>query len=162
MIKNKDRNAVRIIELPACKMVWSGACPGSSETSENEKLRQFCEWWGAADALRRDRFFARDFMWYDREGQGYAWGLALTEGLEDTGGYEVIDFPGGLYAVANYSGDAADVCRSTAKWIGRSGCFTADAGREGMIHFINTPAAAEAMGYGQYDLYLPIRVKEEK
>ena len=168
MIKNKDRNAVRIIELPACKMVWSGVCPGSSETSENEALRRWGEWWPTQDALRRDRFYARDFMWFDHEAQGFAWGLALTEDLEDTGGYEVIDFPGGLYAVANYNcaegdGDVLAVYEGMKKWIEKSGCFCLDdgAGRNGMYHFINTPAAAEAMGYGQYDLYVPIRVKED-
>lgn len=163
MIKNKDRNTVRVIELPACKMVWSGVCPGDHSTAKNEKLRQFNAWWSARDAMRKDRFYARDFMWYDQERQGFAWGLALVDIPEDTGGYEIIDFPGGLYAVANYNGDAGAVYESMKKWIEKSGCFCLDegAGRHGMYHFINPPAAAAAMGYGQYDLYLPIRVKEE-
>ena len=167
MIKKKDRNAVRIIELPACKMVWSGVCPGDHSTAENEALRRFNEWWPTQDALRKDRFFARDFMWYDHKGQGFAWGLALAElptaadGSVDTNGYEIIDFPGGLYAVANYNGDASGTYQEMRKWVEKSGIFAMDdgAGRNGMYHCINAPEAAAAMGYGQYDLYLPIAVK---
>ena len=160
-IKARLRNQVRIVELPACKMVWSGVCPGDHSTAKNEALRCFSEWWSAQDKLRKDRFYARDFMWYDHAAQGFAWGLALTDVPEDTNGYEVIDFPGGLYAVANYNGDASVVYNDMKKWIDKSGCFAPDdgVGRYGMYHFINAPAAAAAMGYGQYDLYLPIRIK---
>lgn len=67
MINEKDRNAVRIIELPACKMIWSGVCKDGSNTSESPQLRRFNEWWSEQDKLRRDRFYARDFMWHDSE-----------------------------------------------------------------------------------------------
>ena len=163
MIRNKDRNAVRVIELPACKMVWSGVCPGDHSTDKNEKLRRFNAWWPALDALRKDRFYTRDFMWYDEAAKGFAWGLAITEAPEDAAGYETIGFPGGLYAVANYNGDAGAVYENAKKWIEKSGCFAMDdgAGRHVMWHHINPRGVPVAMGYFQYDIYVPIRVKED-
>ena len=108
MIAAENRNDVRIIELPACKMVWSGVCKDGSNTMESKQLKQFSEWWSAQDKLRSDRFYARDFMWYDHGGSGLAWGLAVSEVPADTDAFEVIDFPGGLYAVANYADNDAE------------------------------------------------------
>ena len=163
MINEKDRNAVRIIELPTCKMVWSGVCKDGSNTTESPQLKKFGEWWSAHDKLRSDRFYARDFMWHDSKEGGMAWGLAVIKIPDDTGGHEVFDFSGGLYAVANYSGDAGSTYMSIKKWIEESGCFAADNSdsRHFMWHFINPTIAAEAMGYGQYDFYFPIRIVEE-
>ena len=173
MIKGKARDAVRIIELPACKMVWSGICP-SSESKDDETIRRFSEWWPAQDELRRDRFYTRDFIWQDREANGFAWGLSITEipraadGSVDTGGWEVIDFPGGLFAVANYNCEegergAVAIYKSIKKWVEKSGCFAMDegAGRHIMWNcFGCSEAALAAMGYGQCDQYVPIRIKE--
>ncbi|MCL2106004.1 MAG: GyrI-like domain-containing protein [Oscillospiraceae bacterium] len=166
MIKNKDRNAVRIVELPACKMVWSGLCPDEKD----ETIRRFEKWWNAQDELRRDRFYTRDFMWYDQEAKSIAWGLAVTDPPADTGGFDVIDFPGGLYGVATYAGNGEDAekgalgaWRTIETWVKKSGCFAVDegAGRHTMWHCFNPQGALEAMGYGQCDQYVPIRVKEE-
>ena len=171
MIRNKDRNAVRIIELPACKMVWSGVCADGSNTGESEQLRRFNAWGSKQDKLRQDRFYARDFMWWDFETNGPAWGFAVTEIPKDTGGYAVIDFPGGLYAAVNYVSDMTEDAASTKnavsayesikKWVKKSGCFAMDEseGRRIMWQFINPQAAATAMGYSQQDMYVPIRIK---
>ena len=169
-IRAKALDTVRIIELPACKMVWSGICP-SSEPEDDETIRRFEQWWNAQDELRRDRFYARDFVWHDREANGFAWGLAVTEIPEDTGGWEVMDFPGGLFAVANYNcvGSPKEAVRkvvaiyeSIKKWVEKSGCFAMDegAGRHIMWNCFNSKAALAAMGYGQCDEYVPIRIKE--
>ena len=164
MIDEKDRNAVRIIELPACKMIWSGVCKDGANTMESPQLRKFNEWWTVQDKLRSDRFYARDFMWHDSYAGGMAWGLAVAKIPDDTGGYEVIDFPGGLYAVVNYSDNAEGAYMSIKKWIEESGCFVADnsASRHFMWHFISTEGAKDAMGYYQYDFYFPIRIQAEK
>ena len=166
MIPAENRNDVRIMELPACKMVWSGIC------TENEPLTRFNEWWTAPDALRKDRFFARDFMWWDEKTGGYAWGFAVPEmpaagsGM-DTGGYEIIDFPGGLYAVANFVDDDEEpgggikIYTVINAWVENSSCFKVDTSRYCLNHFIGTPTAKEAMGYGQQDLYVPIRIRED-
>ena len=163
MINEKDRNAVRIIELPACKMVWSGVYKDASNDADSSLLKRYEKWMTAQDALRRDRFYSRDFMWYDIGAGGLAWGLAVVKTPEDTGGYDVIDFPGGLYAVVNYAdNDAEGAHKHIQKWIEDSGCFASDdnANRHFMWHFISTEAAKAAMGYYQYDFYFPIRIVE--
>ena len=163
-IPAKARNQVRIIELPACKMVTSGVCP----SEECEQMQRFCAWWPAQDELRKDRFYGRDFLMWDFEEKGFAWGLALSEASADTGGWEVIDFPGGLFAMVNYNcveGErgAIDAYYGIKKWVEKSGCFAMDedAGRHDMWHGLCPKAAWDAMGYMQFDMYVPIRIKEE-
>ena len=164
MINEKDRNAVRIIELPTCKMIWSGVCTdGGSDDAKSAKLKRFNEWWSAHDKLRRDRFYSRDFMWYDTAAGGLAWGLAVAEIPADTGGYEVINFPGGLYAVANYAdNDAEGAYTNIKKWVEESCCFAPDEGRNHLWHGFSCCAETvqPVMGYYQYDFYFPIHVKE--
>jgi len=165
-IKLKAKSAVRIIELPTCKMVWSGI-----EPSENEKLHQFSEWWAPQDALRADRFYGRDFMWHDTDKNGFAWGYAVTEVPADTGGYEVIDFPGGLFAVATYAiegeyiKDAENIYYAIKKWVEKSGCFAVDEGAGRYVMWNSVPKSKEACdamaaaGYYQFDQYVPVRIK---
>ena len=114
--------------------------------------------------MRKDRFYGRDFLCWDGEAKGFVWCLALTEIPSDTGGYEVIDFPGGIFAVANYNGGAAEPAYlGIKKWVEKSGCFAMDEGkgRNVMWCCLNSKAAAAAMGYWQYDFFVPIRAKEE-
>jgi len=163
VISESARDAVRIVELPACTMVWSGVCPGSASTSTNERLRRFGEYWPALDEARRDRFYARDFMWYDDAAGGTAWGLAVADVPADTGGFDVIDFPGGLYAVATYSeGDAEGAYGKIKEWVEASGCFLPDESRHHLWQSFgrcSEPVSA-VMGYAQYDFYFPILTKE--
>jgi len=168
MINAEDRNKARIIELPTCEMVTSGICAGKEASSENGRLRRFEKWFAKQDALRKDRFYSRDFMWWDEKAGGSAWGLAVTDIPEDTGGFDIIDFPGGLYAVANFvddadaPGDVFTVVGMLNAWVDNSGCFEADPNRNYLNHFIGTRRAAESMGYHQQDIYMPIRIREEK
>ena len=144
-------------------MVWSGVCKGVINDAENAMLKRFEKWMTAQDALRRDRFYSRDFMWYDEAAGGLAWGLAVVKIPEDTEGYDVIDFSGGLYGVANYADNEVEGAYTHInKWVEESGCFIRDdkAKRHFMWHFISTEAAKAAMGYYQYDFYYPIRIAE--
>jgi len=59
----EKRNSVRVIELPACKMVWSGVAKDAFNESDSAVLKSFEKWMNGQDALRRDRFYSRDFMW---------------------------------------------------------------------------------------------------
>ena len=164
MIKTEDRNKVRIVELPSCKMVWSGVCPGSATTTTNDLLRKFNEYWPTLDKFRKDRFYARDFMWYDGAAGGMAWGLAVAVVPSETGGFDVIDFPGGLYAVANYADDDAEGTYSNIKkWVEESGCFIPDESRNQLWHSFGCCSApvSAIMGFSQYDFYFPIMVKGE-
>jgi len=148
-------------------MIWSGICP-SSESKDDETIMRFSEWFPAQDELRRDHFYTRDFVWHDTQAHGFAWGLAVTELPEDSGGWEVIDFPGGLFAVVNYNcvgGErgAIDAYYGIEKWVEKSGCFALDANEQRFcMGNITSPMELEkVMGYHQMDLYFPIRVKGE-
>lgn len=146
-------DGIRIIELPGAKMVTSG----------NEDLDGFDQWWSRVDRERKDRFFPRDFMWFDPETKSLVWSYALSDGVTDTGGYQTIDFPGGLYAVAiSKDGDDRDgerVYQSVKEWVQASGCFALDErpGRYTMFHVITSDAAFGVMGYRQLDLFVPIK-----
>ncbi|HWI52729.1 MAG TPA: GyrI-like domain-containing protein [Symbiobacteriaceae bacterium] len=146
-------DGIRIIELPSAKMVTSG----------DKDLNGFDQWWSRIDRERKDRFFPRDFMWFDRETKRPVWFYALPEGVSDTGGYETVDFPGGLYAVAiSKDGDDRDgerVYQLVKEWVQDSGCFALDEqpGRYTMFHVITSDTAFRAMGYRQLDLFIPIK-----
>ena len=92
---------VRLYELPACRMASSGL--SSIETG----MAGFDQWFSAVDRERADRFYPRDFMWYDEANRGMVWYYALPPGRQDAGPFAVVDFPGGLFAAA-VSVDAND------------------------------------------------------
>lgn len=145
---------IRIIKLPPARMVTSGS----------GDLDRFDAWWSQVDKERRDRFFPRDFMWYEEGAKRLVWFYALPDEMTDTGGYGVVHFPGGLYAVAvSRDEDDADgerVYAGVKEWIRTSGIFALDEqpGRYTMFHVITPPEAFAAMGYRQLDLFVPVRV----
>ena len=153
----------RIVELPRSKMVSSGCSTEENPFADGSRLMRFNDWWMAVDAQRVDPFFPRDFMWYDRENGGLVWYYAVTDAPGDTGGFEVIDFPGGLYAAAvSRDGDDEDgnrVFNEVIQWIKQSGCFELNMvpGHYDMFHVITPKAAAEAMGYQQLEIFVPIK-----
>lgn len=58
---------IRIVELPMCKMVTSGYADDGNPFTEDGKLMTFSRWWSALDDKRTDKFYPRDFMWFDIE-----------------------------------------------------------------------------------------------
>ncbi|MFZ5824179.1 MAG: transcriptional regulator [Bacillota bacterium] len=149
-------DGIRVVELPAATMVSSG----------EGDLAAFDQWWSTIDRQRKDRFFPRDFMWFDPEATRLVWYYALPDGITDTGGYESVAFPGGLYAAAisrdQDDQDGERVYQAVREWVKSSGCFALDErpGRYTMWHVITSDVAFRAMGYRQLDLYVPIRVVE--
>lgn len=146
---------VRIIELPSVRMARSGA--GDLDASDR--------WWSAVAAQDKSSLFPKDFMWYNPQLDSFEWLYAISEGLEDTGGYEVFDFPGGLYAVAACKDDGPDIERTNGlihQWIARSEILDEapqvnDASaRYDMGHVVTPRNAKEMMGYHQMDLFVPI------
>jgi hypothetical protein len=146
---------IRVIGLPSTKMVSSG----------DRDIWEFDKWWSAVDAGRKDRFFQRDFMWWDPDMERAVWYYALPEGLADTAGYDIVDFAGGLYAAAvskdEDDEDGERVSRELRRWVQESGCFVVDErpGRQLLFSVITPEEAFRAMGYRQLELYLPIRAK---
>ncbi|MDR0883746.1 MAG: GyrI-like domain-containing protein [Oscillospiraceae bacterium] len=165
-IKAKARNQVRIIELPACKMVTSGAVNGADAFAPGGALARFCDWFAAYDKQRADLFYVRDFLWSAPNG-GFQWGYAVAEIPEDTGGFDVIDFPGGLYAVAiSVDADGKDhdrVHSGMQEWVKKSGCFALDETdtRRSLGTVTSPEYIKDILGYQQMDLYVPIKIKEE-
>jgi len=149
---------IRIIDLPACQMA----------TSENRGLEAFNDWFTEADRQRNDKFFPRDFMWFDAEHRNMVWYYALEDPSSYTGGFDVVDFEGGLYAAAiSIDEDDASgnrVYASIKKWIASSGVFVLDERprRYTMFHIITSDRAYSAMGYRQLDIFVPIKEKQEE
>jgi AraC family transcriptional regulator len=79
----------RIIELPATKMARSG---------END-IWEFGKWWPTIAEKDKSLLFPKDFWWNNEKTGHPEWLYAIPEGFTETNGYEVLDFPGGLYAV---------------------------------------------------------------
>jgi len=121
---------VRVIELPACKMA----------TSKGHDLAEFDQWWSSVDKTRVDKFFPRDFMYFDKPASELVWLYALPAGTTASQ-YDVVDFAGGLYAAAiskdndDEEGDARPV----------------------LFHVITSNGTFEKMKYRQLDIYLPVK-----
>jgi hypothetical protein len=143
---------VRIIELPACRMA----------TSKGHDLGEFDQWWSAVDKTRVDKFFPRDFMYFDKPAGELVWLYALPEGA-NSGKYNVVDFAGGPYAAA-ISRDSDDVdgervLNGIKEWVKATGCFADDESdaRPVLFHVITSNLAFEKLGYRQLDIYLPVK-----
>jgi hypothetical protein len=157
MSSNNKEVFVRIIQLPRIKMVRSG----------NSDLDAFDRWWSAIDAKDKSSLFPRDFMWFNKKTNNLEWLYALPEGVKDTGGYDVFDFPGGLYAVAACKDEGSDIERTNKiihDWIKRSEFFEEDETntRYDMGHIITPKNAKNIMGHHQMDLFVPIVPKKRK
>lgn len=83
---------VRIYEIPACKMVSS-----QHGMFGDGKLERFDEWFSSLPRT----MFPRDFLWYDKEQGGFICYYMYNEGMKIPDDFNIIDFPGGLYAVAS-------------------------------------------------------------
>ncbi|CAH1220796.1 hypothetical protein PAECIP111892_04921 [Paenibacillus auburnensis] len=152
---------IRVIEIPPLKVVNSG------NLSAMEDFEAFDQWWSSINV--RHYITPRDFMWYNDKQRYLEWFFALPEGHEDTGGYEVVDFPGGLYAVAA-SKDAEEEAIEETKasirsWVEASGCFELStnendpAERYVMTHVTTPKIFKEKMGYHLSDIFVPIIAK---
>jgi DNA-binding transcriptional MerR regulator len=159
--KLKKAPEVRIIELPKCRMATSGF--GSFDTI----VGKFDSWWSEYDKKRKGIYFSPlDFMWF--ENGKTVWWMAVENDAtsKDCGGYEIIDFEGGLYAAA-MSVDGDDdingrVYAGIKNWVATSG-FELDerSGHQAMCHMVNpSDEIKKGLGYHQLDIYIPIRLKQ--
>jgi hypothetical protein len=87
--------------------------------------------------------------------------------VTDTGGYDLIDYEGGLYA-AHISKDGDEsggelVYAGIKEWVAQSGCFELDErpGHYDVFRITTPKKAADLMGYRQLDIYVPIKPKEQ-
>lgn len=145
---------IRIVKLPPATMVTSG----------EKSLEEFDQWWSEVDKERKDKFFPRDFMWFNPEANRLEWFYAVSSEMTDTGGFDTVEFPGGLYAAAiSRDEDDADgerVYSEIKKWIQNSGAFTLNEGpgHYTMFHVITPDEVYAALGYRQLDIFIPIKI----
>ena len=155
---------VRILALPACRVVTSGYAVGEEPFAPGGTLEKFMGWWGEYDKTRTDRWFPRDFIMYGREENALIWYYAVPDDAVIESDYEAVDFAGGLYAAAvaidsDYE-DEQRVYGAIKKWVADSDAFELDerCGHYDLCHVITPPEAAAAMGYSQLEIYVPIKL----
>lgn len=142
--------SIRIYEMPSCKMVSSGM----GMFGEN-KFNMFEEWFSS---LKRS-LFPKDFLCWT--GEGFVWLYMFEEGMSVPSEFEIIDFEGGLYAVATDIDQKTDkelMNIEIDKFLSENG-FERDISRLELGNIITSPLAKEVMGYDQMDYYFPIQVK---
>ena len=150
---------IRIIEIPDCKMVSSGI-----GMFGQEKFDGFPQWFSS---LPRS-IHPRDFLFWDGEeymaSGGFHWLYLYEEGMNVPEAYEIIDFKGGLYAVATDIDQKTDVAAMDAAvdaFLAANG-FARDDSRPGLGNIITPPLAREVMGYEQMDYYTPVRISQKR
>lgn len=142
---------VRVYAIPACTMV-SSQCGMFGEPA----MEDFDNW---METLPRP-MFPRDFLWFDEERGGFVWYYMYSDGLAVPDAFELVDFPGGLYAVASGvdGQDNAGAMSAIRRFIQEKECFVEDTSRKPLGNVITPPEAQKAMGYAQMDYYVPITI----
>ncbi|MBL1224258.1 hypothetical protein [Enterococcus sp. BWR-S5] len=142
---------VRVYELPKCKMV-SSKCGMFGDTA----LDEFDNW---LSSLPRTAF-PQDYLWFDESQGGFVWYYIYHDGLEVPDSFDIVDFSGGLYAVAcGKDGENNEhTIAAIMQFIEGNSHFSHDANRTQLGNVITPPTAQEALGYSQMDYYVPIKV----
>ena len=143
--------SIRIYEMPACKMVSSG-----TGMFGEEKFNKFEEWFSS----QKRSMFPKDFLY--GEAGGFHWLYMYEEGMIVPPEFEIINFQGGLYAVATDIDQKTDtelVKAEVDKFLNENG-LERDTSRPELGNVITSPLAHEIMGYDQMDYYTPIKAKK--
>ena len=141
---------VRIYEMPACKMVSSG-----TGMFGEGNFQLFDEWLSS----QKRGLFPKDFLSGTEE--GFVWLYLYEDGMDVPGEFEIIDFPGGLYAVATNIDQKTDkklMDTEIDKFLNENG-LERDVSRSELGNIITSPLAKEILGYEQMDYYIPIKAK---
>ena len=142
--------SVRTYEMPACKMVSSG-----TGMFGERKFNLFDEWLSS----QKKGLFPKDFLFWT--GEGFIWLYMYEDGMNVPNEFEIVDFQGGLYAVATDIDQKTDKGLMDAE-IDRflsENRFERDTSRSELGNIITSPLAKEIMGYEQMDYYIPIKAK---
>lgn len=103
--------------------------------------------------------FPKDFLYW--AGEGFVWLYMYEDGMNVPNEFEIIDFQGGLYAVAtdiNQKTDKGLMGTEMDKFLSENR-FERDASRSELGNIITSPLAKGIMGYEQMDYYIPIQAK---
>lgn len=155
---------IRIVKLPDMRAVYSGPL------TDGERFERFVQWFSSYHAGLPGELYPRDFMWYNERLGAREWFYVLPAGAkaEDCGGFDIVDLPGGLFAVASCMNadfdQAADWLATRGellKWAAESKAFMPYENGEGkterypMFHIVS-PGELYAERISMEDLYLPI------
>jgi len=158
--KLDKKQDVRIIELPACRMVTSGIKQGDNH-------ERFNMMWERLEKKRKDHFFPRDFMWYDEEKGDTVWWYAVEDWVtnQDTEEFEIINFEGGLYATVIAHdfelNEATKAYNGIKEWIEANNNIELDEhpGHCVMFHVTSPDTLKLGLGYRQVEYFVPIKLK---
>lgn len=83
-----------------------------------------------------------------------------SDGMNVPDDFDIIDFTGGLYAVASDidGQDNSEVISVIKSFIKEKGCFEEDASRAYLGNIPTPPSAYKVIGYNQMDYYVPIKI----
>lgn len=141
---------VRIYEMPACKMVSSGI-----GMFGEENFNTFEKWLSS----QKRSLFPKDFLYGEQE--GLIWLFMYEDGMTIPEEFEIIQFPGGLYAVAtdiDHETDKKLMNAEIDKFLSENG-LQRDTSRSELGNIITSPLVKKIMGYEQMDYYIPIKAK---
>ncbi len=154
----------RVISLPSFKAAVSGV-DTICDFAENGILRKFDNFFSAIAPKEHESFAPRDFLYYDEEKKGLVWMWAITESGE-TGGFEVRNIEGGYYVTFVYK-DGDDethnrLYQEVLEQIRSSAIYELDIRQDhyAMGHIITPKEIFEKQGWGQMEVFVPIRMKK--
>ena len=141
---------IRLQYFPACRMVTSGkGFFGDENFSRFEKLLA---------KEQRTSPYPQDFLTGNE--QWMEWLYLYRDGM-DTFGMDVIDFPGGLYAVVcgiDAQSNAAEMA-AVAEFMEKYG-LERDNSRPDMGNIVGNLETQAVLGYEQMDYWTPVKKKE--
>lgn len=143
--------SIRIYEMPDCKMVSSGI-----GMFGDEKFERFAKWFSS----QKRCMFSKDFLFWDVS--GFHWLYMYEEGMEVPEEFQLIDFLGGLYAVATDIDGKTDVelMKEAVDTFLNENSLERDTSRAELGNVITSPLAQKIMGYAQMDYYTPVKAKK--
>jgi len=143
--------AVRIIEIPNCKVVSSGI--GMFGDENFEKFEAF-------HSSLPSTMYSKDFLFQDSG--GLHWVYMYEDWMDVPDGLNIIDFAySGLYAVTtdiDQQTNIAAMDEAIHEFLQRNG-FEQDKSRPRMGHVITPPQAKEVLGFEQMDYFMPIKTQ---
>lgn len=152
---------IMVVRVPKFRAVTSGAM------SYDDIFGRFQTWQEAHNDLFTPIIFdAPDFLHEKNGSPEWIWRVKDGITAADTAPYEIVEYPGGLYAVAvSIDGDdesGGKVLQKIEKWIERTN-FVMDDSRPTSFHMIYADDEIKAgIGYHQMNLYAPIKLKDDR
>lgn len=146
---------IRMLDMPPCRMAAFPTGMFGEPTFE-----AFCAWMEAQERT----LFPRDFLTWDDSDPvhpGFRWYYQYADGMTLPAGAEVVDFPGGMYAVAtgiDQQTDKLAMDAAVGEFIAQHG-LVMDASRRELGNIITSPTVHAVLGFEQMDYYYPVRIR---